>query len=259
MTRKRTRVPAPLPLTLFLLAVVGSPGLHAQNPSSRSDAMPLLQSILIAHHGWITPPGSIRIHGTSIRGSSRKPVTITATQKEEVAVEYGSLKRVVTPTVKFQEDGPESAFASSAGAFDQLDITGLFLISQLTQRPVQASRMEALASKDGRLTKIHLSTARTKVHFRQIAVADELDVFVSASGLLTAIERTMYPSESRLRYTQGYRFSDFRDSGGVLLPYRIETIFKGNLEETILVNNYQVDLPADPSEFEPRSQSRSAQ
>ena len=226
MTRKHTRVTALLPLMLLLLAAVGSLGLHAQSPSPVGDATPLLQSILIAHHGWITPPGSIRIHGTSIRGSSRKSVTITATQKEEVAIESGSSRRVVTPTAKFQEEGPESAFANSAGTFDQLDVTGLFLISQLTQRKVQASRAEALASKEGWLTKIHLSTSRTKVHFRQIAVADELDLFVTASGLLSAIERTMYPSESRLRYTQGYRFADFRDSGGVLLPYRIEIIFK---------------------------------
>lgn len=258
MKRQRTRVTAASCLVLLLIVMVGTLRLDAQNPSSRNDAAPMLQSILVAHRAWITPPASIRIHGTSIRGNSRQPVTITATQNEEVVIEYGSSKRVATPTAQFQDDGQQSAFASIVGAFDQLDITGLFLISQLTQRPVQAGRQEGLASKEGRLTKIHLSTGRTKQHFRQIPVSDELDVFVSASGLLAAIERTMYPSDSRLRYTRGYRFSSYRDAAGVLLPYRIETIFKGNVEETILVNDYQVDAPAAPSLFQSRSQSRSA-
>jgi hypothetical protein len=258
MTRQRKRIVALLPLALLLVAVDGPPLLHAQKWVSTEDAAPLLQSILIAHRAWITPPGSIRIRGTSIRGDRRQPVTITATQKEEVVIEYGSSKRVTTPTVQFQDDGQWSTFGSTAGAFDQLDITGLFLISQLTQRQVHAGRSAGVASKEGRLTKIHLSTGRTKMHFRQVPVADEMDVFVSATGLLAAVERTMYPSDSRLRYTTGYRFSNYRDNAGVLLPYRIESVFKGNVEETILVNDYQVDAPAVPSLFQSRSQSRSA-
>ena len=93
------------------------------------------------------------------------------------------------------------------------------------------------------------------MHFRQLPVKDELDVLVSPSGLLAGIERSFYPADPRLHYTAGYRFTEYRDTGGVLMPYRIDSIFKGNIEETILVDDYQLNVAANPSLFESRSHS----
>ena len=194
-----------------------------------------------------------------MKGPDRHPVTITATKKEEAAIAYGSARRVTTPSSHFQDDGQNSTFASVPSGFDQLDITGIFLISQMTQRQSKAGPPEFFHSKDGRGEQFHLSSARTKMHFRQIAVTDELDVLVGASGLLAGLERTFYPGDSRLRYTSGYRFSDYRDSGGVLLPYRIDVTFKGNIEESILVTDYQIDVPLNPSLFASRPKSGRAQ
>jgi len=268
MKGQRISVTALTVLTLLILQAVLLLPLRAQSASagpSKNDAAPLLQSILIAHRAWATPPASIQIRGASVRGGTRQPVTITATQKEEAVIAYGSTKRVATPSNQFQDDGQKSSFADVPSGFDQLDITGIFLISQMTRRYAKAGIPEVLnspefpSSKAGRVIRIHFSGGRTQTHFRQISVIDELDVLVAPSGLLAGIERTFYPEDSRLRYTVGYRFSDYRDTGGVLLPYRIDSTFKGNIEETIVVADYQVDVPATPSLFESRSQSRRTQ
>lgn len=251
-------------LSLAVLAVVAAviavPGfLYSQRPPAAIDASPFIQTILIAHNAWITFPNSIQIRGTLIRGNSKQPLTITATQQEEVIAEIGISKQVVTSSRQFSEDGEKTAFADTLNAFSQLDITSIFLMAQLSQRPEQAGPPEVITANGTRVTKVHLWSNRTQTHFRQIKVSDELDVFVDASGMLFGIERTFYPQDSRLRYTMGYRFSDYRNAGEVLLPYRIETVFKGNIEETILVNEYQVNVPVAKSQFQPRIQSRSGQ
>ena len=250
-------VTARIAFSLLILQAVRLVPLHAQSAPTGSDAAPLLQSLLIAHHAWLSPPASIRIRGTSVRGTTRRPVMITATQKEETVTSYGSTRRVATPSSKFQDDGQKSSFDTVPPAFDQLDVTGMFLISQMTRRLETAGTPETYRTKDGWFTRVHLSSGRTQTHFRQLSVKDELDVLISPSGLLAGIERSFYPANPRLHYTAGYRFTEYRDAGGVLLPYRIDSIFKGNIEETILVDDYQFNVAAIPSLFESRSQSGS--
>ena len=173
--------------------------------------------------------------------------------------EIGASRRVATSSRQFQDDGEKAIFAGTLNAFSQLDVTGVFLMAQLSQRAEQAGPPEVVTPNGVRVTKVHLWSNRTQTHFRQIKVSDELNVFVDSSGMLLGLERTFYALDSRLRYTLGYRFSDYRNAGGVLLPYRIETVFKGNIEETILVNDYQVNVPVASYQFQPRIQSRSGQ
>jgi hypothetical protein len=258
---KRATIPT---MSLVVLAAITnatfvSGFLYSQKPTTATDAGSFIQAVLLAHNAWVTPPNSIQIRGTLIQANSKQPLTIIATRLEEVITQTGTSKRVVTPSKQFQDDGANTSFANTLNAFSQLDVTSIFLMAQLTQRAEQAGPPEVVTPNGARVTKVHLWSNRTQTHFRQIKVSDELDVFVDSSGMLLGLERTFYAQDSRLRYTLGYRFSDYRNAGGVRLPYRIETVFKGNIEETILVNDYQVNVPVDRYQFQPRIQSRSGQ
>jgi hypothetical protein len=83
-------------------------------------------------------------------------------------------------------------------------------------------------------------------------VEDKADIYVADSGLLTAISRTFYEEEPRFAYTLTYKFSEYRETDGVLLPYRIETYVKGNKTETLDVASYQFNVPAAASLVQPR-------
>jgi hypothetical protein len=232
----------------------------AQEPSSSGSAA-TLQQLLTAHRAWSIPPVSIEILGTSKSKSKEgqdvsEPVRIFATGNEEVVIEYGALrdtKSVSTGSAVFKEAGAKTTFAVAPAGFSQLDITGLFLLARIA--PLTARIGPAVPAEIAKtpVQKVTISRDRTQHHYGQLKVDDTFDMYIAGNGLLAGIARTFYPQGSSLLYTQGVMFEDYRNTGGVLLPYRIAKYHRGQRVQTIEVSGYQFDLGADPALFTPRS------
>jgi len=217
-----------------------------------SQGTPPLQAILQAHKAWKTPPASIQILGSVLRGNAREPVTITATNKEEAVVDYGNLRRVATASRHFKDDGTKATIQPTLSGFTQLDATSVFLLAQLAGRPVRVDRPEPAKFQGIPAFRVHVSSDRSEVHYRQYKVRDELDLFVTESGLLAGIERTFYRERPLFTVTMRLAFSDYRDANGVLLPYRIDRYMNGHNVESIAVDAYAFDIPTTSALFEPR-------
>jgi hypothetical protein len=233
-------------LGIVTALLCGAPAVaHAQ-------ALQPLQQILRAHQAWTNPPASVEIVGTATRGTVSQPVRITATRQEEVSMEYGAKRLVATPSAYFSEDGTKFSREATPSGFAQLDVTGLFLIAQLAAKPVTIGRVEPATLQGIPGFRVRVRTDRTEVHYYQLTVRDEMDIYTTATGLLAGISRSFYETRPRFQFTMALTFSDYRDTGGVLLPYRIERFIKGAKVETIVVDRYNFDVPASSSLFAPR-------
>jgi hypothetical protein len=212
-----------------------------------------LHEILLAHRAlpaWRIAPVSIQISGVSTRGSTAEPVKITATRYEEVLIEYGTReRRVTTPSANFQA-GAKAVAAETPGGFAQLDVTGLFLVAQLAERGVAVGLAEESATAG--LRRIAVRGNRSELHYRRFTVHDALDLYIDTSGRLAGIVRQFYPDQPQYRYTVSLKFSDYRKTGEMLLPYRIERFLQGKTLETITVETYAFDVPAGPAMFAKR-------
>ena len=185
------------------------------------------------------------------------PITITATNLEETVVEIGAAKEVATPTRFFKDDGARSVRQNTPAGFAQLDITGLFLSSQLRNRQVKTSNPVPTTFRGSDAWRAYVEGNRSETHHRQLRVNDEFDVYVDNLGLLLAIERTFYKELPLFTSTMTLVFSDHRaTSDGSILPHRIERYVKEDKVETILVSSYTFDVQAKPEQFEPRRPQR---
>jgi hypothetical protein len=231
--------------TAVVLGFLSASLLSAQAPTSNP-----IKAILDAHKAWPNPPASIQIVGNVIKGDRKEPVTITANQQEETLIDYGGVKRVETPSKNFQYDAEKVAPQHTLSGFAQLDVTSVFLLAHLVRRPLTFGRAEPAATKDQSLIKIHVRSNRTEKHYVQIVVNDEVDIFTEPSGLLAGISRSFYQSKPPFNFTMSLTFSDYRDTNGVLLPYRIERLINGLSVEAIAVDSYAFDVATPGSLFE---------
>jgi hypothetical protein len=213
-----------------------------------------LHEILQAHEAlpaWTIAPVSIQITGVSTRGGTAEPVTITATRYEEVLIQYGAReRRVTTPSANFRADASKVTSEDTPGGFAQMDVTGLFLVAQLAERGAAVGAAEETASPG--LRRITVWGNRSELHYRRFTVRDILDLYIDASGRLAGIVRQFYPDEPQYRHTVSLAFSDYRKTGGVLLPYRIERFLQGKSMETLTVEAYAFDVPAGRAMFAKR-------
>ena len=213
-----------------------------------------LHEILLAHQAlpaWTIAPVSIQITGVSTRGSTAEPVKITATRYEEVLIDYGTRERRVTsPSANSQADASKAVAAETPGGFVQLDMTGLFLVAQLAERGVTVGLAEESATAG--LRRIAVRGNRSELHYRRFTVHDALDLYIDTSGRLAGIVRQFYLDEPQYRYTVSLKFSDYRKTGEMFLPYRIERFLQGKTLETITVETYAFDVPAGTAMFAKR-------
>jgi hypothetical protein len=210
-----------------------------------------LHEILLAHQAlpaWTIAPVSIQITGVSTRGGAAEPIKITATRYEEVLIEYGNReRRVTTPSANFLADASKTTAEDRPGGFAQLDVTGLFLVAQLAERGVAVGFAEESSSPG--LRRIAVRGNRSELHYRRFTVHDALDLYIDPLGRLAGIVRQFYPDEPQYRYTVSLAFSDYRETGGLLLPYRIERFLQGKSVEAITVGAYAFNVPASPAMF----------
>lgn len=237
------------------LAVAGGAS-RAESPAAT------IQSLLGAHRAWKTPPDTLEISGTSTRGKDSSPVRITAAalrdritgiDKEETAFEYGVFrekKNLLTSSKAFWDNGDKVSTSSASIGFSQLDATGVYLLAQAAH--AKATPAVPVEFQGARVQRIAIDRGRTEKRVGNLPIEDRFDAFVGESGLLVGLERSFYPKTSPLHYTTTYAFSDYRDTQGVLLPYRITLHLKKKLAETIEVAAYRFDTFPDPILFKPR-------
>jgi hypothetical protein len=232
---------------LFAAAAVlaiGTRAFAAQTPQS-------LAQILQAHNAWLNPPVSVEITGTAARGGVSQPIKITATRLEEVLTETGTRRDVSTSTINFSEDARFTRQPTPSG-FAQLDVTGVFFLAHLARKTVTTGALESSRLGGAPALRLRARTGRSEVHYQQLKVRDEMDIYVTPSGLLAAIARSFYETQPRFRFTMTLTFSDYRATNGVLLPYRIERYIQDYRVETIIVERYAFDVATPSTLFEPR-------
>jgi hypothetical protein len=204
--------------------------------------------LLRAHGVWRVTPLSIQITGTSTRDGVTEPVQITATNREEVVFQYANRQKyVATPSAHFVADVSRMTYEPAPSGFAQLDVTGVFALTQLSLRRITIGKPERLG--EGQSLRARIRGQRSEWHYRRFEVADQLDLYVGNSGLLEGISRTFYENEPRWERTVAVRFGDYRETQGVLLPYHIERYQDGKLTETIAIDTYTLDVPAGAELF----------
>jgi hypothetical protein len=233
--------------TVVTVSFAGA-SLCAQGPSPTA-----IEQLLRAHKAWDHAPNSIEINGASTIGNTTKPIKITATRLEEVLTERDTKKQIATAAKSFKDDGTKLQYDPTPSGFAQLDVTGVFFLAQLGDRTLTVGASKSAQIPQGPGQAVHVSGNRSQFHYGRIQVRDQFDLYVGADGLLAGISRSFYENDPRIRFTIAYAFSDYRETGGVLLPYRIETYLKGSKVETIVVDSYHLDVPASSSLFTPRS------
>lgn len=239
-------------LALFLLFVPGPA--TSQQPSRNLTSQPV-ELILNAHRAWARPPASIDMRGVSTRDGVTQAFHLLATAAEEVLIEYGdarSGKNVVTPQLSFRDDGQTITFSPRPPGFYQLDVTGIFFISQLTQRPIVPTATDEFMDINGvRARKIRVENSRKEVGKGGAVVQDRVDIYATEEGALAAIGRTFFDGKPE-RYTLTYTFSDYKETEGVFLPYRVEAFLKGKRREIFQITEYRFDVPTERTTFTPR-------
>lgn len=246
--RPLRRVSVPLLLACFCL-LMGVLPLRAQG-------LAVLDAIVAAHGVNRLSPLSIQMTGVIDRGAKPEPFRLLATRDEELRVEYGSSgtdTRVTTSKWAFQDNGQKSTARQAGSGFSQLDVTGLFLVEQLRNRAVRVDLTDNWVQVAGvSARRIRVSNERFHKIPGRVRVDDRLDLYVTETGLIAAISRTLYEGRPE-RYTATWVFSDYRETNDkVRLPYRIELYVNNKKRETLTVENYVFDVPINREMFLPR-------
>lgn len=205
-----------------------------------------LDAIQRAHGSPVIAPISVQMTGIVERDGKTEPFRLVATRDEELRIEYGGLGKdslVLSQIVNFRDDGEKVAFLRSPSGFAQLDITGVFFVQQLRNRAVHVEATpDRMTIGDVSTQRLDVQSERTQVHRGTIRVGDHVDLYVTDDGLLAGLSRTFYEGRPE-RYTQAFRFSDYRKVNGELLPFRIEVYLNSQKRQTFLVQEYQFDVP----------------
>jgi hypothetical protein len=232
----------------------------AQAPAPAAGPLAAIETALLAHKAWPVTPATMKMTGDSTRNGVTEPVTITVSRQEQSIAAYGpngEKKQVSTSSLFFNDDGSKATFERSLAGFSQLDMSSVFLLSELRTRPVKIDELQTTTVFGAPAFVFHVvNAARTQLHYGRSKVTDEFDLYVNQAGQLTGISRTFYRDLPGFTATQAYSFSDYRETGGVLLPFRIERYINGKNVETIAVTSYAFDVAAPASIFEPRRVSR---
>jgi hypothetical protein len=192
----------------------------------------------------------VRIEGRFSQGSVPVPLTITATEREEVLYEYGGgrpFRRVTTPETQFIEEAGKAEFPSMSPGFSQLDVTGVFMLAK-SSNAASAKRAGSAALRGAPGEKLSVDRGRMEVHFDSL-INDTFDLYTNAEGLLTGISRTF--NAGPITMSIAHEFFDFRPVDGVMLPFRIERVVRGRKSGIIDVDRSILDAPASPQLFAP--------
>lgn len=233
----------------LVVASLAGPG----TVESFAQSVLLFDSIAAAHGLKLdTPHSSVQMTGVVDRGGKSEPFRLIATAEGQLRIEYGSAGRdvlVMTPKLIFHDDGTRITFDKVPPGFSQLDITGPFLMEQLSRRTVQVERtLDRVVVGDTPTQRVRLESDSSEMHKGSIRVIDRLDLYLDTEDRLAGISRTFYAGRPET-YSQAFSFSDYRKTDGVLLPYKIGVEVNAKRRQTFKVDQYQFDVPLDRSQF----------
>jgi len=216
-------------------------------------AVSFAQSVLLfdsiaAAHGLKsnTPHSSVQMTGTVDRGGKSEPFRLIASAENQLRIEYGNSGKdtmVLGKKQSFHDDGEKFTYDKVNAGFSQLDITGLFFVEQLRNRPVTIEAIidQEIGGAAGQ--RIRVASDRNELH-RGVRVDDRMTLYVDKSGVLVGIERSFYEGKPNA-YIQSFAFSEFRKTGDFFLPYRIEKFINAQRRELYQVGHYDFDLPVE--------------
>jgi hypothetical protein len=227
----------------LLAALSGS--VQAQSPSA--SANPSLPGAVAAHGGAILATiGTIQISAHHTLQGKTEPVQISANVLGgEIRVDYGQpvTRSAVVPGLAAGiapyelTNGNRKNKQAFVGLFGQLDILSGLGIQQFTVPAAQATAL-GTASINGRAaTRLQVTSGRKQtIYFRSLPDTAEVDID-GATGLVSAISRKL-SAEQNLDHTfqRTFVFSNFRNVGGLVFPFQIDTQFDGMLLDTLIVD-----------------------
>jgi hypothetical protein len=123
---------------------------------------------------------------------------------------------------------------------------------------VRADAIRAQAAFDGLLAEAQAAgrridlLGRTTIDGREvhhIRVSERDQVWHCYLDVQTALERRLVQDTIAGRLQQD--LSDYRDVGGIRVPFRISTAFNGQQQSVIVVTDVQLNVPIDPQMFDP--------
>ena len=127
------------------------------------------------------------------------------------------------------------------------------------RRPFQLSVFTLLRLRRELGIRVSFAGERDDSGRRQLDVTvgpDELKLFVDSAHRVTGRELTLkQPDGSTKRLTS--LFSDFREVGGLILPFQVRFEVDGELSFEVGTESVTLNQPIDPSEFEPDQQQKS--
>jgi hypothetical protein len=100
------------------------------------------------------------------------------------------LKQVSTLQTHFKDDANRASHQRTPSGFTTLDMTGVFMLAERTQKPFRVQAPDA--SSPLAKSRFRLTTGRTEVHYLQYTVDDAFEVDVQESGLLARLSRSFY-------------------------------------------------------------------
>lgn len=233
-------------ISLCALFLSGAPALLSQTSVSPLD------SILKSHRVGAVAPISVEMTGRVERDGKAEPFRLLATSGDELRIDYGTGGQdtlVLSNKLNFRDDGRKISYQKTPAGFSHLDITGLFLVQHLRDRVIRVEdSMDEAVVGGVPARRIRVEGDRTEKHRGNIVVHDRVDLYVTRDGLLAGVARTFYEGRPE-RYTQAFAFSNYKETEGVLLPYRIDVSVKAKLRQTFFVEAYRFDVSMDPETF----------
>jgi hypothetical protein len=188
----------------------------------------------------------IRLTGTSQKNQTVQPVVVSASMDGWRRIDYGrngAQSSVTSPNGGFMvRDGKRTLRPSHAGVFAYLD-----MFAPLGLRNANASgRNRGFVGnhelKGAPTVQLRTGRDQEKTFYNRV-INDEADVQLDTrTGLVAAVHRVQYADDSLDRqFTTSFLFSDYREVGGIVLPFRIERYQNQTLMETFSVENYEIN------------------
>jgi hypothetical protein len=235
----------------FLMFLTAS--LYAQTPTQMPAGS--FPAAIAAHGGAaVDSVVALRLDGQSTGVNGNVPVTITAQLDGHIRFDYGQPVQwslIHTPSGEVIQRGtkiePKQPHVELFATLDLLSIFGLRRLE--TGAPTWANAGTAV--DNGRAVIVSsVSTGQSEKHYGRL-LKDEFQVaFDAQTSLVSSVTRQQYSDNSLdLVFPVTYRFSDYRQVGQVVFPYRLEKSVSGRVTETITLTSVELNPPVSSSTF----------
>lgn len=235
---------------LLILAVLASPA-FAQEPSG-------VMTRAVAEHGGaaLQSVQTLRLTGESSAKAVSTPVVISADLDGYVRYDYGqpiTRSWIHEPDGEFEIRGQQAAIIKQphVGLFAGLDFLSILGLKRLEIGSTQWQDAGSGTDSGRAVDRRTVETAQQRREYGRL-LKDTFEVrFDAQTGLVSSVSRTQYAENSLdLTFPVRYAFSDYRETQGIVFPFRIEKYVKDRLVETFTFSSIEINAGISRATFE---------